>query len=310
MPGGPTIDNVLYGVSTALALLNFVGTTWKVASRLITKDGDGGNKKEGGNYLFLIVAFLSSVFYAISAIIAQIYHEVRFLVPQVRYFAVYLMLNLPTAMLYLLYERRLSLLFSFVGKTTARIYSIVLLTLIAFYLAITVWVSYEHILYAVNDSEGGYHAEPPNGEYHLVINYSADMCIGSVILIGTAHALIGTVRDQFSSSNSAAIYRIILGSDCVKYLVIAAIEAYKTTCASDPNGVLGTIPEGNGGLQHTIDAIKIGLMTFNLFAPVAVARTVASKISSKSTGGGASSGLKSSMFGGKASTAPAAAEEV
>ncbi|KAI9319560.1 hypothetical protein DFJ73DRAFT_924877 [Zopfochytrium polystomum] len=298
MPSEPSVDDILYRFATAIALLNLLGTSISVAIRLCAKQLDARSYRgtqvmtSAGGVNFLIVAFAASALYAIKAVVAQIYHDVRFLVAQVRYFAVYALLNLPTAMLYVLYERRLAAFFSISGKQSiATVYSSVLAVLIAFYVAITVLLTYEHVAYAEIDSTGGYRSAPPDAWYHRVINYAADMCIGATILVGTTHALLDSVVSRRtvapaspythpaaeSRSVVAPIYRILLGSDCAKFLVVAAIEAYKLANSSDQTGALGALPAGNGGLQHTVDAVKIAVMTLSLFAPVEVARQAAKK---------------------------------
>ncbi|KAI9330477.1 hypothetical protein DFJ73DRAFT_858646 [Zopfochytrium polystomum] len=124
---------------------------------------------------------------------------------------------------------------------------------------------------------GGYGSSPPQAWYLKLILYVADVSIDTVILCGTFVALLEILQAQTAiGSRGKPIFQAILGSDCFRFLIIAAIEAYKLANTTDPTALLGTLPTGNTGFQHVIDNLKVILMTANLFAPAAVAKVVVS----------------------------------
>ncbi|KAI9332734.1 hypothetical protein DFJ73DRAFT_855426 [Zopfochytrium polystomum] len=305
--GAAPIDIVLLSVAVGMATLLLFAVSWRFVAtvnsqreRLSATSGGSGLLRSfrtlsGGGLGFISIALIASICQEFKAIVALAYTLQLWLEPKLRYFSVYFMLLFPTLLLYFLYERRLALLFAHNKRVAAAVYGWTLRLLLVFYLFMTVVVTYYFTTYAVNTATGGYSSAPPNGWYLRVILYSVDMAIGAVILSGTFHALLGMIQDQKAlGANATPLFQVILGSDCLKFVLIAAIEAYKLATTSDPNGNLGRLQQGNTGFQHVIDTLKLVLMTANLFAPTAIAKVAAAKsMSKKGSSGDASFPLSS-----------------
>ncbi|KAJ1557319.1 hypothetical protein HK405_000265 [Cladochytrium tenue] len=311
-----TTDLALLCTAVTLASLLILGTAWRLFAKLHqqlseSSSGAGLSRRRsriaavasslaassagGGSLGFLLLAFIACLFYLVKVSVALLYALVLWLDPRPRYFAVYFMFNLSTLLLYFLYERRLALLFGHDRRTAATVYSWILRVLMFGYLGVTLVMSYFFVAYAGNTATGGYSSNPPFGYRLRMANYAIDMAIGATILAGTAHALVGIVAQQrhlagATSSTAASLFKIILGSDCLKFSLIAAIEAYKLANSSDPTSKLGALPGGNTGFQHLIDTVRIVLLVVNLFAPVAIARTVAAAVKTQNSTAGLSSG--------------------
>ncbi|KAJ1564357.1 hypothetical protein HK405_015100 [Cladochytrium tenue] len=282
---------------------------FRTASSRIGGGGGGGSGNTGGvrGLGFLVTAFVASVLYAGKAAAALEYSLVAWLNPQLRYVCVYGLLNAAQWLLFVLYERRLALLFRSRGRRlAAEAYCWTLRVLLLAYAGATVAVTYVFVAASSSNAAGGYTSNPSQGWYLRVLNYSLDMSIGCVVLAGTFHALVGMVGEHrraireaeaaastvaaadISSPASAgpgsselrtprahpaaSLGELILRSDCVKFLVVAAIEAYKLANSSNASYSVGALQRGNTGLQHLIDTIKVVAMTASLFAPVALSR--------------------------------------
>ncbi|KAJ1563611.1 hypothetical protein HK405_001417, partial [Cladochytrium tenue] len=255
----PTIDLALYSICVGISTIVVCGTGW----RLFAKIQEGGTVSlatltSAGGLGFLVVAFAANVLYLGKTIVPMVYTNVNWLVPWPRFCLIYFLLNTSTVMLYFLYERRISLLFARKNRVVAGFYAWSLWFFMLAYYAVTVAIIVLRSQYAVNTASGGYASNPPNGDNLNVINYAIDMAIGFLILSGTTHALIFMISDSTSAAGqSMLIYRTILGSDCLKYAIIAGIEAYKLATYAN----ISIAPAAS--IQHTIDAFKIAIMTFN-----------------------------------------------
>ncbi|KAJ1556894.1 hypothetical protein HK405_001482, partial [Cladochytrium tenue] len=226
----PTIDLALYSTCVGISTTVVCGTGWRLFTKI--REGTGtisiATLTSASGLGFLVVAFIANLLFLAKTIAPMVYTNVNWLVPWPRYLLVYFFLNAATILLYFLYERRVSLLFARKNKVVARFYSWSLWFFMVAYCAVTVAVVVLRCQYAVNTASGGYASNPPNGDNLNVINYAIDMVIGFLILSGTTHALIDMVRESSSAGGqSLRIYRTILGSDCFKYAIVAAIEAFK-----------------------------------------------------------------------------------
>ncbi|KAJ1548179.1 hypothetical protein HK405_004053 [Cladochytrium tenue] len=300
----------MYSAAVALASLLVLGTGWRLVSKIRGAPAAGGGMSVGldlrrmfagltscdsGGLGFVVIAFLASLCYEVKVVIALVYGSVLWLNPQARYSVIYSMFNLSTIMLYFLYERRLSLLFQN-NRIASVVYSWTLRVLLLGYLAVTFCMCYFFSSYAANNATGGYVSAPPTGYLIRVANYTFDVAIDVIILAGTFHAMLGLVTDQRCSSDRSRpvpLYKIVLGSDCTKFIGVAAIEAYKLANTTDPTGALGASPIGNTGFQHLIDTLKTILLVTNLFASVVVGRAV-TKVSGGKNSSPLPTGLASS----------------
>ncbi|KAJ1559180.1 Calcium-transporting ATPase 10, plasma membrane-type [Cladochytrium tenue] len=268
-------DQALYSTCVGISAVLVAATGWCLFRKI--RDSGGSFSltalTNASGLGFLIVAFIANLIYLGKTLTALVYSNGDWLLPWPRYLGVYLFLNLPTVMLYFLYERRLSLLFSTKSKKIANFYTRALWLFMLAYSGVTIAIVVLRCEYAVNTSSGGYASGAPYGENLNMINYIIDMIIGVLILSGTTHALIEDVRQSSGARiETLRIYRAILGSDCLRYTIVAAIEAYKL--ATSVNSSIGP----PNAVQHIIDTVKIAIMTFNLFAPVAIAKGITTTI--------------------------------
>ncbi|KAJ1560842.1 hypothetical protein HK405_005782 [Cladochytrium tenue] len=275
-----TIDLGIYSLCVGISSIVALGTGARLAYK-IKEGGEGislSTLTTSSGLGFLTIAFFANLLYVAKTAVILLYFNTLWLPPAPRYFAAYFLLNSATVLLYFLYERRISLLFANRNVTASRFYAFSLWFFMLAYVAITIAVTVLRMQYAVNNSTGGYGSSPAAGNNLNVLNYAVDMAIGILILSGTTHTLIDMVQSGgHLGGQSLRIYRTILGSDCLKYAVVAAIEAYKLATAA--NTSVATPPSS---FQHLIDTIKIAILTINLFAPVAIAKVATS---SKGTSG-------------------------
>ncbi|KAI9364344.1 hypothetical protein DFJ73DRAFT_772627 [Zopfochytrium polystomum] len=284
--GAAPIDIALISLTVGLSALLLLFTTRRLVRNLAGHLAAGSAPLvpslltfSGGGLGFASLAFLSSLLQLTKAVVALVYTLQLWLNAPFRYVAVYGFGHGAIVLLFFLYERRLSALFALSPAAVRAAYSWTLRLMMVGYVAAVVTVTAYFGAWARNTAVGGYSSQPPPGWYVKVILYATDLAIGVTILGGTFHALVGLVRSQrrsLGAANATPLYQLILGSDCVKFAAVAAVEAYKLANASDPAAVLGNLPAGNTGFQHLIDMVKVGLMAVNLFAPMSIAERIAS----------------------------------
>ncbi|KAJ1559619.1 hypothetical protein HK405_009938, partial [Cladochytrium tenue] len=189
-----------------------------------------------------------------SAIIL-IYGVVSGLNAPVRYVTIYIGINGPFALLYAVYTRRLEAFFT----SGARTFRVLMIVLIAMYLAVTTAAAILFPMHALNTESGGY-TSVGAAEYELKVTmYTLDMAVGFAIFVGTLASLGRTIAAS-GGIGGVMVYKAILYSDCLRFLVVIAIEAYKTATSTDVTANTGVLPSGNLGFQHLIDTIKFTVM--------------------------------------------------
>ncbi|KAI8804678.1 hypothetical protein BJ742DRAFT_441519 [Cladochytrium replicatum] len=232
-----------------------------------------------GRTRFNIVLVASSALLALRTIIAVVYYKIMFLNAPARYALLFFGLNTSEALLYYLYERRLAVFF----KRGGVIFQCIMYFLIATYETTTLAQMILFGMNANNTITGGYTVSgAPTIGVKMAI-YIEDAIIGIVILIGTFISLGRIIKENMSAGieSSLEIYKTIVTSDALMFLLVFAIALYKAATAVDPTGATGALPSGNFGFQHLLDTVKNILMTINLILP---SKMAAARVSSRSAG--------------------------